>query len=93
MGGSRAPVRMAVEAVYGAGIVVGDELLHGRLHGSDSRIDVAGGVVASGAKVRMGGQDVRPALDRVTGGAGLRVDLTEVGGRINGHRVVDNAAG
>ena len=85
-------VLMAVEAMDGAGGVTADYILHRRAYRGD-RVDIPGGVVTGGAGVHMGTQDIRPVLHRVAGGAGLRIDLTEVGGRINCDGMVNQATG
>jgi len=92
MGVRRRLVPMAGEAVDCGLVGVGDNHLH---RGADwrRRVDVTGGVVTGAATTEMGGQDVRPVEDRVTVGAGLRVCLGTIGGRVELDGMVDQAAG
>jgi len=71
-------VLMAVEAVDGSGKVVVDDVLYSRAHRSLG-VDVPGGVMAGRADVQMAGQDIIPILHRMAIGAGLGINLAQVG--------------
>ena len=62
-------VDMTVEATDGAGIASDDVLHRGADRGLG--VDVPGGVMAGGADVQVGAQDIWPVLHRVTVGAGF----------------------
>lgn len=84
-------VLMASNTVNSSLIGIGNDHLHGDTCGY-YRVDIAGGVVTGGAVITMGGQDIRPVLDRMAVGAGLIINHAKVGHRIDLNRMVDNTA-
>ena len=85
-------IPVTVKTVDDRVVSVIDDHLHGGA-GRRSRVDVTGCVVASGAVIAMGSQDIWPVLNRVTVRAGFVINHAEIGGRVNLHRMVNAAAG
>lgn len=80
MGQRRFPVQMTAEAEHRGLIGIGDDHLH-RSPGGGKHVDITAGIMASDAAVSpigVGGQDIIPIHDRVTGGARFRIGLTEI---------------
>lgn len=88
MGQRRFPVQVTAEAEHRGLVGVGDDHLHCSVSGR-KHVDITAGVMASDAAVSaigVGGQDIIPVHDRVTGGARFGIGLTEilrVGGQID----------
>lgn len=87
MGQRRFLVQMTAEAEHRGLVGVGDDHLHCSVSGR-KHVDITTGVMASDAAVSpigMGGQNIIPTHDRMTGRARLRIGLTKIGGQIDLH--------
>jgi len=70
--------------------VVDDHLYGGA--GGANRVAITAGVMTGGAVIAMGGQNIRPVLDRVAVGARFVINHAQIGCRVDLHRMVNAAA-
>lgn len=72
-------------------VSIADHHLH--RNSRDGRVGVTGGVMAGSTDVKVGMQDIRPVQHRVAVRARLKINLPQVGSRVELYRMIDSAPG
>lgn len=91
MGSRRLFVHMTAQAIHRTLVRIFDDHFH-RGASRCCRVDVTTGIMTSGATSKMSCHNIRPVLDRVTIGAGLRACLPKIGSKVDQHGMINQTA-